>query len=105
MSGFREDVLSFIKQIPEGRVMTYGGVARAVGYPQRARQVGMILFGIGELDGEIPWQRVINSQGGISTFKVGTGELQRALLKSEGVEVSADGIVDLKKYEWKTESG
>ena len=105
MAGFREDVLNFIKQIPEGRVMTYGGVARAVGYPQRARQVGMILFGIGELDGEIPWQRVINSQGGISTFKVGTGELQRALLKSEGVEVSTDGIVDLKKYEWKPETG
>lgn len=100
MAGFREEVLNLIRQIPQGRVMTYGGVARAVGYPQRARQVGMILFGLGESDGEVPWQRVVNAQGGLSTYKVGSGEWQRALLLSEGVEVGPDNLVDLKKYGW-----
>lgn len=58
-----------------------------------------MLFGLREVDGDVPWQRVINSRGGISTFKVGAGELQTALLRSEGVEVGEHGI-DLARWGW-----
>jgi methylated-DNA-protein-cysteine methyltransferase related protein len=100
-SDFRDKVFALIKRIPEGKVMTYGQVALLIGSPGAARQVGMALRGLGDdLDNDIPWQRVINAQGGISTYKVGTGELQKALLESEGVVVNTEGKMDLKKYQW-----
>lgn len=100
---FRKKVLSLIKSIPEGKVMTYGQVAAAVGEPRGARQVGMVLWGLDTGD-DIPWQRVINAQGGISTYKVGSGELQKSLLQAEGIEVSAEGKIDLKRYQWHPET-
>jgi methylated-DNA-protein-cysteine methyltransferase-like protein len=100
MSDFRQDVLTLVKEIPRGQVMTYGQVALLIGSPQRPRQVGMVLRGLRDLDGDVPWQRVVNAQGGISTYKVGTGELQKALLESEGVKVRRDKTIDLKKYQW-----
>jgi methylated-DNA-protein-cysteine methyltransferase related protein len=100
MPDFREDVLTLVKAVPRGKVVTYGQVALLIGSPQKPRQVGMVLRGLKELDGEVPWQRVINSQGRISTYKVGTGELQKVLLESEGVKVNRENRVDLKKYQW-----
>ncbi|MBX3139628.1 MAG: MGMT family protein [Trueperaceae bacterium] len=98
--GFREAVLRVVRAVPAGRVTTYGEVALLAGRPNHARQVGAILYGLrgGEVD-DVPWQRVINASGGISTYKVGSGELQVALLRSEGVEVS-DDRVDLRRYRW-----
>lgn len=96
---FRDRVLAVVKAIPHGRVATYGQVALLAGAPGAARQVGAALRGAAEPD-EVPWQRVINAQGAISTYKVGFGELQRALLLAEGVEVSAGGRVDLRRYLW-----
>jgi alkylated DNA nucleotide flippase Atl1 len=49
---------------------------------------GRVLFGLRDADGDVPWQRVVNARGGISTFKVGAGELQVALLRAEGIEVA-----------------
>jgi methylated-DNA-protein-cysteine methyltransferase-like protein len=69
------------------------------GEPRGARQVGMVLWGLDSGD-DVPWQRVINSQGGISTYKVGSGEMQKALLQAEGIKVSAAGKIDLKRYQW-----
>lgn len=100
MSDFREDVLTFVRAVPKGKVVTYGQVALLIGSPQKPRQVGMVLRGLKELDGDVPWQRVVNSQGGISTYKVGTGELQKVLLESEGVKVKRDNTIDLKNYQW-----
>ena len=97
---FRADVLTLVKEIPKGKVMTYGQVALLIGSPQKPRQVGMVLRGLKDVDGDVPWQRVVNAQGGISTYKVGTGELQKVLLESENVKVKADKTVDLKKYQW-----
>jgi len=79
MSDFKENVFKFIKEIPEGKVATYGQIAMLAGSHRAARQVGMLLNGSSKHDpnNEIPWQRVINSQGGISTHKIGSGELQR----------------------------
>lgn len=96
---FRERVLHVVRQVPDGRVVSYGQVALWVGAPRAARQVGGVLYGLREADGEVPWQRVVNARGGISTYKVGAGELQVALLRAEGVEVTADGV-DLTRWGW-----
>lgn len=96
---FRERVLQVVREVPRGRVVSYGQVALWVGSPRAARQVGAVLFGLREADGEVPWQRVVNARGGISTYKVGAGELQTALLRAEGVEVGVDGV-DLARYGW-----
>ena len=100
MSTFHEDVLTFVKAVPKGKVVTYGQVALLIGSPQKPRQVGMVLRGLKESDGDVPWQRVVNSAGGISTYKIGTGELQKVLLESEGVKVKPDNTIDLKTYQW-----
>jgi methylated-DNA-protein-cysteine methyltransferase-like protein len=90
--------------IPEGKVATYGQIARIIGSPRAARQVGMVLFGLRDTDAEnIPWQRVINSQGRISTYIVGHGELQKALLESEGVVFDKENKVALAVFGWKPE--
>lgn len=79
--------------------MSYGDIASWTGSPRAARQVGGVLFGLREEEDDVPWQRVVNAQGGISTFKVGVGELQVALLRAEGVVVGELGV-DLARYRW-----
>lgn len=95
---FQTCVLEIVRAIPRGRVLTYGQVAVMVGTPRGARQVGRILYFYGR---RAPWQRVINRYGGLSTYKVGSGAEQRALLKKEGVKFRADSTIDLKKYQWR----
>lgn len=93
-----------MRSIPTGKVATYGQVALLAGNMHAARQVGAVLHGISEVEDDVPWQRVINASGGISTFKVGAGELQVALLKSEGVEVErtdAGPRVALRQWQWR----
>ena len=82
--------------------MTYGSVATVAGHPRAPRQVGFVLRGLPDENdaGGVPWQRVVNASGGISTYRVGTGELQRALLLAEGVHFGASGRCDLREYGW-----
>ena len=98
MRGFRERVLALVCTVPSGKVATYGQIARLAGHPRAARQVGGVLHGL--RDSDVPWQRIINAQGAISTYKVGAGELQRALLESEGVVFDREGRCDLERYRW-----
>ncbi len=100
MSGFRKLVLALVAKVPRGKVATYGQIAMLAGKPGAARQVGMILRGI-RAEEDIPWQRIINAQGSISTYKIGAGELQTALLKAEGIEFSDKGYCDLKRFGWR----
>ncbi len=97
-ASFRERVIALVCAVPKGKVATYGQIALLAGSPRAARQVGGVLHGLRE--NEVPWQRVINAQGGISTYKVGAGELQRALLESEGVTFDREGRCDLERYRW-----
>ena len=103
MLSFKEKVINFVKKIPSGKVVSYGQVAAAAGSPKAARQVGGILRSINAADGKIPWWRVINNQGIISIKGnwTATKELQRDLLRREGVKVSGDFTLDIEKYRLK----
>jgi methylated-DNA-protein-cysteine methyltransferase related protein len=100
---FKTQVLEVIAQIPEGHVMTYGQVARVAGKPRNPRQVGEILQGL-HLETNHPWWRVINSSGGLSTYKVGTGDLQKRLLEAESVVIDTTGKISLERYRWQIEN-
>lgn len=95
---FKDRVIEIVKNIPYGRVTTYGTVAILAGIPRGARLVGGVLhFNIDEA----PWHRVINRHGFISTKCLDhPKQLQKALLEQEGIEVSADFMVDLDRYGW-----
>ena len=100
MPSFREQVISYIKKVPKGKVVSYGQVAAACGHPRAPRQVGAILRGLNIADGKVPWWRVVNSQGILSIKGnwTATKELQRDLLIKEGVKVSDGFILDMGKY-------
>ena len=96
---FHEKVLEIVRQIPYGRVTTYGAIARRLGSARGARMVGWVLNSQ-KGNSEIPAHRVVNRQG-LLTGKMhfdGTNLMQE-LLESEGVEV-VDNRVDLEKYFW-----
>ena len=100
MEGFFERVYEVIRQIPRGKVSTYGDVARLCGNPRMARQVGWALH-CNPKPGINPCHRVVFSDGSVCTgFAFGGKDVQKALLEAEGVEVSADYKIDLKKYRW-----
>ncbi len=97
---FPERVFSIVEKIPRGRVLTYGYVASIAGSPRAARIVGGLLYQLGS-ESTLPWHRVVNAQGGISTYRVGMGEQQRQLLVTEGVIFDARGYMDLKRFLWR----
>ncbi len=100
MSGFFDRVYQFVKLVPSGKVVTYGQVARAIGAPRCARQVGFALH-VNPEPGVIPCHRVVNREGRLApAFAFGGIEIQAALLQAEGVEVT-DGAVDLSRYQWR----
>lgn len=86
------DILSAIKRIPKGKVASYGQVARWAGQPRGARQVARILHSLSERE-NLPWHRVINSQGCISLPMDGHGALQARVLRKEGVKVDKMGKI------------
>jgi len=103
---FHERVLALVARIPPGRVMTYGQLALLAGRPGPggARLAGFVL---GSLAGraqkeaqELPWQRVINAQGKVSTHKLGFGDMQERLLEAEGVTFDPAGRCDLARLQW-----
>jgi methylated-DNA-protein-cysteine methyltransferase-like protein len=98
-NNFRDRVLAIVRRIPRGKVLTYGQVAILAGVPRAARIAGGILFSLGP-DSRLPWQRVINFKGGLSTYRVGSGERQKVLLRKEGLHFDRKGHVDLKKHQW-----
>ena len=96
-----ERYYSVIRRIPEGRVTTYGHVARLAGLPGRARQVGYALAALKD-GSDVPWQRVVNARGEVSRRAGGAAfeRIQRAILESEGVAFSARGRIDLSRFGW-----
>ena len=96
--GFFEQVYALVRQVPAGCVVTYGQIATALGYPRRARMVGWAMRACPE---DVPWHRVVNSAGGLSTGPLSGGfSLQRALLEDEEVKFGNSGCIDLQVYGW-----
>ncbi|THB75310.1 MAG: MGMT family protein [Desulfobacteraceae bacterium] len=99
MKPFTEDVIRVIRNIPKGKVLTYGLVAALAGHPGAARQVARVLHTMSSAH-NLPWHRVINGQGKISLPPAGGYEIQKKRLESEGVEFGRSNRVDLKQVLW-----
>jgi methylated-DNA-protein-cysteine methyltransferase-like protein len=97
-----EKIYRLVLKIPRGRVMTYGQIARLLEDRYSPRLVGWALHVTPQDGREIPWHRVINSRGGISTGRIILHEpnLQRWLLEAEGVAFDESGRCDLARYQW-----
>ena len=89
-------VLDLVDAIPSGRVATYGQIACLIGRPKNARLVGKILSQSELYGGKHPCHRVVNATGRLAP----DWESQRHLLWAEGVDLKANGCVDLKRYQW-----
>ena len=99
--GFNARVYAVVRQVPPGFVTTYGQVATLLGSPRVARHVGFAMAAVGNTDEPVPWHRVINSRGEISDRgDPGRADEQREMLEDEGVEFSARGRVDLKRFRY-----
>lgn len=98
---FAKVVYELVAQIPQGRVMTYGQIAALCGSPRSARIVGQVAhWGPAEL----PWQRVVNKQGGLAGgYTAGGREAHRRDLEADGVEVSDEYTVDVQALLWRPE--
>jgi len=104
---YYEQVWNLVRQIPRGKVAAYGQIALMLPPPNGVEFEAYKAFGPRWVGGamaacpdDVPWQRVINSQGKISP-RPGGAEKQRQLLEQEGVEFDAKVRVDFKKYGWK----
>lgn len=92
-------IVKVIQSIPAGKVSSYRDVALAAGLHNGARQTVRVLHSLSQKE-HLPWHRVIKVDGHIALPCGGGRELQIALLRSEGVEVSEQGVVDMRRYGW-----
>lgn len=90
-------IYEVVQQVPPGHISTYGDIATVVGGGIDARTIGQALNQVPK-QGEqaVPWQRIVNAQGGIST----KGLLQRAILEAEGITFDARDRIDLRRFRW-----
>ena len=89
-----------VREVPRGRVATYGQIASLLGSPRAARTVGWALQALDDGSG-VPWHRVVDAQGRIRVgTRGGASVLQVRLLRREGVAVDAEGTVDLGRFLW-----
>lgn len=101
MSPFEEAVLTIVRAIPPGRVMSYGQIALYAGKPGHAREAGFAMRTLGGTP-DFPWWRVLNSQGKISIAgNPGASAIeQQELLKKEGVEFRVPFSIDMRQYQY-----
>ena len=104
MGAFNDAVYEVVRQIPAGRVASYGQVARMVGRPRNARFVGYALH-VNPEPGVIPCHRVVFKNGSLAPgFAFGGEDEQRRLLEAEGVAFLDDGRVDMARHTWEARS-
>jgi len=97
MNSFFQQVYDMVEQIPRGKVMSYGQIARALGNPRGARQVGWAMRCCPE---HLPWQRVVMADGAITGGAY--ADMRRELLAAEGVIFLPDGRIDMDIYSVKS---
>jgi methylated-DNA-protein-cysteine methyltransferase-like protein len=96
-------IYEIVKQVPKGKVSTYGEIAALCGNPRLSRVVGYALHSNPE-PGVIPCHRIVNRFGETSgSFAFGGSDVQRKLLEDEGVKFDSDGKVLLEKFIWSGE--
>jgi len=97
-----EKIYRLVLRIPRGRVMTYGQIARLLEERYSPRLVGWAMHATPHDERNIPWHRVINSRGAVSTGRVilHEPELQRLMLEAEGVVFDDRGHCDLSSFQW-----
>ncbi|MBO9617889.1 MAG: MGMT family protein [Niabella sp.] len=94
-------IYAVARQIPKGRVTSYGAIAKAIGSGKSARIVGWAMSNAGRVKPKVPAHRVVNSVGLLSgkhAFK--TPNYMQELLEKEGVQVKNDKVVDFKTRFW-----
>ena len=97
---FFERVYEIVRQIPEGKVTTYGAIAKALGAAKSSRMVGWAMNASHNLE-DVPAHRVVNRIGMLSGKHHFEGtNLMQQLLESEGIQVVNNQIVDFEKYFW-----
>lgn len=94
---FKNQVYTYVAQIPKGRVMTYGQLAALCGAAWAAWEVGQIA---NNGPSELPWQRVVNKQGGLARGWPGGIENHKAALEADGVYVDDEFKVNISELLW-----
>ena len=89
-------IMEQILAVPKGKVSSYRDIALKAGIPNGARQTVRVLHSMSEKH-NLPWHRIIRSNGTIALKNEGA-ELQKNLLRGEGVKISADGRVDMNRF-------
>jgi methylated-DNA-protein-cysteine methyltransferase related protein len=93
-----------VRRVPQGRVATYGEIARAAGKPRGARQVGYALAALRGARHDVPWHRVVGARpraaAAISLLDPVGAAVQRHLLEREGVAFDDRGRIDLARFGW-----
>jgi len=93
MNQFFKQVYEIVERIPHGKVVSYGQIARMLGRPRAAREVGWAMRCCPD---DLPWQRVVLADGTVAGGNF--ADVRRSLLEAEGVEFLPDGRVDMKAY-------
>jgi methylated-DNA-protein-cysteine methyltransferase-like protein len=96
---FTDRVIQTVRDIPAGKVATYGQIARLAGSPRAARQVARILHACSAKEG-LPWHRVVNREGRIALKPLQGFEEQKRLLEREGILLDSSGAIDLLRFLW-----
>jgi methylated-DNA-protein-cysteine methyltransferase-like protein len=100
-SSFFELVFEVARQIPKGRVTSYGAIAACLGTKLSARMVGWAMNGAGRVKPKVPAHRVVNRNGMLSgKHHFSTPDRMQQLLEKEGIKVKDDTVVDFKKLFW-----
>jgi methylated-DNA-protein-cysteine methyltransferase-like protein len=98
---FFELVFEVARQIPKGRVTSYGAIAACLGTKLSARMVGWAMNGAGKVKPKVPAHRVVNRNGMLTgKHHFATEELMQQLLEKEGIKVKDDTVVDFEKLFW-----
>jgi len=105
---FNSEVWNIVKQIPRGKVATYGQIALLVNRPENIAENVFRAFGprwvgtaMATCPEDVPWHRVVNSQGKISIRGEGIN-VQKEMLESEGIKFNEQGRINLKIFQWQT---
>ena len=93
MNEFYKQVYVIVEQIPYGKVASYGQIARLIGKPRAAREVGRAMRHCPE---HLPWQRVVMADGTITGGEY--ADIRKGVLETENISFSSDGRVDMKTH-------